>query len=85
VVPNGNWIMEVNYLKSIAVDWKVKMAASQLSPTDALFSLKNLVLQKWNYPLVTTTLSKQQCHQIMSPILQQGLPKQAWFTISLAH
>ena len=75
MAPNGNWNTEVNYLKSIAVDWKVKMVASWLSPADALFSLKNVVLRKLNYPLVTTTLSKQQCHQIMSPILQQGLPK----------
>jgi len=40
LVPDGNWAMEVNYLKSIVLDWKVKMVASQLSPADALFSLK---------------------------------------------
>ncbi len=51
------------------------MVASWLSQVEALFSLKNVVLWKLNYPLVTTTLSEQQCHQIMSPILQQGLPK----------
>jgi len=44
LVPDGNWAMEVNYLKLIALDWKVKMAASQLSQADAFFSLKNVVL-----------------------------------------
>jgi len=51
------------------------MAAARLTPSDATFSLKNVVLRKLNYPLVTTTFSRHQCEQIMSPILQQGLPK----------
>ncbi len=51
------------------------MAAARLTQSDATFSLKNVVLRKLNYPLVTTTFSCQQCDQIMSPILQQGLPK----------
>jgi len=64
------------------------MAASCLNPTDATFSLKNVVLHKLCYPLVTTTLSPQQCHQIMAPILQQGLPKagdMCMFLLALAH
>jgi len=39
LAPDGNWCMEVNYLHSIVLDWRVKMAASCLSPADALFSL----------------------------------------------
>jgi len=49
------------------------MAALCLNPTDATFSLKNVVLQKLAYPLVTTTFTHQQCQQIMAPLLQQGL------------
>jgi len=62
LAPNGNWDAEVQYLLSIATDWKVKMAASRLSWEDALFSLKHVVLWKLHYPLATTTFSPQQCH-----------------------
>jgi len=67
--------MEVNYLISVTSDWKTRMAASRLSLEDATFSLKHMIMRKLTYPLVTTTFSRQQCYQIMAPILQQGLPK----------
>jgi len=51
------------------------MAASHLTSTKATFSLKNVIMRKLVYPLVTTMLSKQQCQKIMAPLLQQGLPK----------
>jgi len=64
------------------------MAASKLNPTDSTFSLQNVILRKLVYPLVTTTLMEQQCHQIMVPILQHGLPKAGvicTFPRALAH
>jgi len=64
------------------------MVASRLSPEDATFSLKHVIMQKLAYPLVTTTLSQQQCYQIMAPILQQGLSKVGvvrTFPRALAH
>ena len=88
LAPDGNWEAEVQYLLSIATDWKVKMAASRLSWEEALFSLKHVVLRKLHYPLTTTTLSPQQCHLITSPLLQQGLPKAGvirTFPRALAH
>jgi len=88
LTPDGNWDAEVQHLISIATDWKVKMAASQLSWDDALFSLKHVVLRKLHYPLATTTFSPQQCHRITSPLLQQGLPKAGvirTFPRALAH
>jgi len=58
-VPDGNWETEVNYLLSVMADWKVRMAASRLNHKDVMFSLKNVVLQKLAYPLMTTTFSHQ--------------------------
>jgi len=75
LAPDGNWDTEVEYLVSIAADWKVRMAAARLTHENATFSLRNVVLRKLCYPLTTTTFTKHQCHQIMTPILQQGLPK----------
>jgi len=88
LAPDGNWTAEVAYLHSIAQDWQVKMAASKLSSHDAMFSLKNVVLRKLHYPLTTTTFTPQQCLQIMTPILKQGLPKAGvvrTFPRALAH
>jgi len=49
--------MEVDYLMLVTLNWKVCMVASCLSHTDAMFSLKNVVLRKLAYPLVTTTFT----------------------------
>jgi len=49
------------------------MATARINPSDATFSLKHVVLRKLMYPLTTTTFTKQQCNQIMAPLLQQGL------------
>jgi len=84
----GHWDTEYNYLLLVTLDWKVKMATSKLNPTNATFSLQNVIFRKLVYPLVTTSLMQQQCHQIMVPILQQGLPKAGMihmFPWALAH
>jgi len=46
LAPDGNWEAEWNYLYSVANDWQVQMALQCLSPMDATFSLKNLILHK---------------------------------------
>jgi len=73
LAPDGNWEMELTYLISVSLDWKVWMVAARITPSDAAFSLKHVVLRKLMYPLTTTTFMRQQCHQIMAPLLQQGL------------
>jgi len=88
LAPDGNWNTKVDYLLSVASDWKVRMAAAKLNPVDAMFSLKNVVCRKLCYPLVTTTFSRSQCKKIMSPLLQQGLPRAGFnrnFPRDLAH
>jgi len=50
LAPDGNWETELQYLLSVTSDWKVCMAAARLTPSDAMFSLKNVVLRKLNYP-----------------------------------
>jgi len=75
ITPNSNWETELQYLLLVTSDWKVRMAAAKLTPTDATFSLKNVIFRKLHYPLVTTTFSRKQCEKIMLPILQQGPPQ----------
>jgi len=86
--PDRNWETEVDYLLLVTLDWKVCMATLQLTLAEATFSLKHVIMRKLAYPLVTTTLSRHQCQQIMAPIIQQGLPKTGviWtYPCTLAH
>jgi len=88
LAPDGNWDTKLEYLMLVTSDWKIWMVVSHLSPTNVTFSLKNVIMQKICYPLVTMTFSPQQCFQIMAPILQQGLPKAGMvctFPRDLAH
>jgi len=88
LAPDRNWETVVNYLPLGTSDWKTQMAASLLSSADATFSLKHVIMRKLAYPLVTTTFLRHQYHQIMAPILQQGLPKAGvvqTFPRALAH
>jgi len=73
LAPDRNWATELNYLLLVSLDWKIRMAAARSSPTDAIFSLKHVILRKLMYPLTTTTFTHQQCKQIMTPLLQEGL------------
>jgi len=74
IAPDGNWNDELINLVSLAKRWQQKMKSGKLTRPDALFSLKNVIYRKLVYPLVTTSFTASQCHQITSPLLVQGLP-----------
>jgi len=46
---------------------------SKMSQNDATFSLQQVIYWKLMYPLLTTTFLLDQCHQILAPVLAQGL------------
>jgi len=50
------------------------MITSNLPRAAADFGIRQVLLPKLRYPLVATTFSEAQCHSIMQPVLQQGLP-----------
>jgi len=65
----------VAYLMSVTMDWKVHIEMAKLTQTNATFSLQHILLWKLIYPLVMTMFTKQQCYQIMVPVLFNGLLK----------
>jgi len=79
---DGNWDTKLEYLLLVTSDWKVWMAASQLSPADATFSLKNVIMLKLCYPLVTITFlcnnALRSWHLYYSRVYQ----KLAWSVLS---
>jgi len=50
------------------------MSTTKVTHAAAEFGLCQVILQKLEYPLVATTLTKTECNTIMSPILTAGLP-----------
>jgi len=42
IAPDSNWDTEVDYLTSIAADWKVHMVAARLNSADTIFSLNGI-------------------------------------------
>jgi len=50
------------------------MSVAKVTHTVAEFGLRQVILQKLEYPLVTTTFTQTECQSIMSPILTAGLP-----------
>ncbi len=75
LAPDGNSTAEFQYLKTTATEWKQKMETARLTHTDAMFSLRSSIMRKMAYPLAVTTFTENQCHELMKPILNVGLPK----------
>jgi len=75
LAPDGNSTAEFQYLKTTADEWKQKMEKARLTHTDAMFSLRSSIMRKMAYPLAVTTFTENQCHDVMKPILNVGLPK----------
>jgi len=74
LTPKGESRMEFNYLHNMAKQWQTAMAMEKLTHSAAEFSMRQVILQKLEYPLVTTTFTKTQCKEILKPIWAQGLP-----------
>jgi len=69
LAPNRNGETEVNYILSVMADWKVRMAASKLNHTDAMFSLKMLFCTNlhttYNYNILPPAMPPN--HESTSP------------------
>jgi len=79
---------ELTYLQATAKDWQRKMQNSKLGRSESIFSLRNVLLRQLVYPLPATTMTQEECNEIMSPILTQGLPSAGFvrtFPYALAH
>jgi len=58
----------------VAKQWQKSMATAKVTHLAAEFGLRQVILRKLEYPLVATTFNRQQCANIMKPILSTGLP-----------
>jgi len=73
VAPDRNNKAELEHLMTMASQWFTAMKASRITHEAAAFSLKQVILKKLMYPLMTTTFTEEECQTIMKPILAAGL------------
>jgi len=74
LAPDGNNVYEFQHLLDVARSWNTLMSAAKVTHAAAEFGLRQVILQKLDYPLVVTTFTQTECQSIMSPILTAGLP-----------
>ena len=74
LAPDGNNRAEVEYLRQQAVNWSDKLRTGHLPRYASWVSMNATIMRTLIYPLPATTLTYDECHYILSPVLQAGLP-----------
>ena len=74
IAMNGNHDTQTAELLKSAHRWASRVRSSRFSHTEAWFSLNYCIMKTLKYPLMATSLSRDQCDSIMKPILDAALP-----------
>jgi hypothetical protein len=82
--PDGNMYQQVGKMRSLAEKWADQIWTGRLSQADAWVALWSMIMKTLEYPLLATTLTKQQCRHIMAPIRNTALPAMG-INKNLAH
>jgi hypothetical protein len=72
--PDGKMADEIQKLKKAAGAWCDGVRTRRLQPEEAWYSLTATIMRTLEYPLVATTLTRDQCKEILKPILKTALP-----------
>ena len=65
----------VEVLKTKAEEWRDHINSGHLNKADAWQALETTIMKSLQYPMKALTLTKEECKNIMKPILQAGLQK----------
>jgi hypothetical protein len=71
--PTGNMAAKVTYLVKKTKTWATSLQTRRIRTHDAWYCLTATIMKTVEYPLVATSLSKNQCGTIMTPLLKAGL------------
>jgi hypothetical protein len=74
IAMDGNQKAQTQALYEKATKWADQVRTGQFSHAEAWFSLQFCVMKSLEYPLMATSLSKEQCARIMKPIRAAALP-----------
>ena len=75
LAPDGSMTSQLQFMKTKAQQFSVKLYHSNLSGYDAIFAANSRILKTLAYPLPVLTLSKQECASIMYPVISSVLAK----------
>ncbi len=73
LAPDGNNNAEAEYLLKVSKKWQQLMATAKVSHLAVEFSLRQVILRKLKYPLVSMMFTRNQCTNIMKPHLVYSL------------
>lgn len=73
--PDGSMTNQFTQMYKDTQDWADKITAGHMDHSTAYIALTTTIWKKLCYPLQATLLSKQECDQIMKPVLNAILPK----------
>ena len=73
--PNGDDKASIEALMTHASHWSEKLKKSFLQSAETATAVTTTIMKKVEYPLTALTLAEKDCDKIMSPIIQNALPK----------
>ena len=71
---DGSNDVQIKHMRQVAAKWYDKVRTGHLTRIDAWIALNTTIMKTLEYPLLASTLTKEDCVFIMSPVLQGGLP-----------
>lgn len=74
LAPDGSTRQQAKKMKETAIKWLDAMHSGQISRSEAWLAITSTIWKTLTYPLLAIKLSKEQCKEIMEPILTYGLP-----------
>ena len=75
IAADGNMSGEKEYLIEKSREWSQQINKAYLYKSEALLALTSTISRTWLYPLQATTLSQNDCDDIMKPVYKTILPK----------
>jgi hypothetical protein len=74
IAPNGNTTVQCNKMKEKALLWADHMRTGSIRKHETWLALTSTIWHTLCYPLNSTNLTKEQCQQIMAPVINYALP-----------
>jgi len=74
IAADGNSVKQFQKMKEASIKWADQIRTDRLKRSEVHLALHSTLWKTLTYPLPCTTLSKQQCNEIMAPALHQALP-----------
>jgi hypothetical protein len=74
IAPNGNTTVQCNKMKEKALLWADHMRTGSIRKHETWLALTSTIWCTLCYPLNSSNLTKEQCQQIMAPVINYALP-----------